>query len=89
MRDLHINNSFCRFKVRRKLAITTTRQWDIPHSAKYKLKNASKHKAKLFADKGAVQFLDSLKKLTEGFSVQCIIVTFSVITLEEPCGGAG
>ena len=69
--------------------MTPTRQWDVPHSAKYELKNAPKHKSGLFADRGGVKFLDPLKELTEGFGVRSTITTFSRFTPEEPFGGAG
>ena len=67
--------------------MTPTRQWDVPHLAKYELKNARKHKSGLLADKGVVQFLVPLKKLTQGFGVQSTITTFSRFTQKESCRG--
>ena len=69
--------------------MTPARQWDVPHSAEYELKNARKHKSGLFAAKGGVQFLDPLKELTEGFGVRSTITTSSRFTPKESCRGAG
>ena len=69
--------------------MTPTRQWDVPHSAEYELKNARKHKSGLVTDKGGVQCFVSFKELTEGFGVRSTITTFNRFTPEEPCGGAG
>ena len=58
---LNINDGFFRLEVRRKLMVTTTRQWDVLHYAKYELKNDRKHNFGLFGDKRGVKFFDSLK----------------------------
>ena len=54
IRVLNVDDGPFGFKVWWKLAVTPTREWDVPHSAEYELKNARKHKSGLFADKGGV-----------------------------------
>ena len=86
---MNIDDGLFRFEVRRKLAVTPARQWNVPHSAEYELKNARKHKSWLFADEGGVQFLYPRKELTEGFGVRSTITMLSRFMPKEPCGGAG